>query len=653
MSLFKPPKGLRPRLVRNDKDLKAMIKDIKHSSFVSYDIETNGLYPFAEDAEITLWGVGTRKYQWSIPLQHPEGQWYDRPIKQREVLSAVVRAARGCKMCAHNGKFDSLWTLVCYDIDWRTDFDTMLAHYILDENSRHGLKILAQKLCGADDWDLDKDAKQGNTTLKDLAYYHAHDLYYTRKLGRMFIRELRRDKGLSSVYYKLVLPVANMFIDVQNEGVYINEAQYKKAAKLLRKRLDESKAKMEAIAPGVNWRSPKQIRELFFEKLGLKPLDMTKTGLPSTSESVLKRLAHQHEIPRELMNYRAAQQQMSFFIEGWQPYMVDSRIHPNFKIHGTVTGRPSCADPNLQQVPRDPFIRSLICAPPGWELIEVDLSQAELRIAAELAGERTMLTSFQTGEDVHWKTALREIHRGGGYKDLVKTTSKKLTGKRVSYDEAIEAMLKAGPDTCIGLDKQWKEPRKKAKAINFGYLYGMWWKKFVAYARDNYGVEVTNKEAEASRKAFFSLYPAFEPWHRKQKQFAQSVGYVRTLTGRKRRLPGAQGPSDDYQTQEAQRQAINSPVQSFASDINLMAALEAYNEFDPEWFRIIGTVHDSVLMIVKKKQLKYVVKRFKQIMSHPKLLDEMGIKLSVPIVADATIGPWSLGKSEEEYFGEE
>src|SRR3546814_6541461 len=115
----------------------------------------------------------------------------------------------------------------------------------------------------------------------------------------------------------------------------------------------------------------------------------------------------------------------------------------------------------------------------------------------------------------------------------------------------------------------WKETRKKAKAINFVYLYCMWWKKFKIYARDNYGVNVTDDEAQASREAFFELYPGFPKWHERQRRFAQINGYVRSLSGRKRRLPAAAGGRDTPERREAQRQAINSPVQSFANELNL------------------------------------------------------------------------------------
>jgi DNA polymerase I-like protein with 3'-5' exonuclease and polymerase domains len=189
-----------------------------------------------------------------------------------------------------------------------------------------------------------------------------------------------------------------------------------------------------------------------------------------------------------------------------------------------------------------------------------------------------------------------------------------------------------------------------AKAINFGYAYGMWWKKFQMYALDNYDVVVTPKQAQASRVAYFDLYRKLPAYHTRQRNFAHRHGYVRSMFGRKRRLPRAMDTDDSYERGEAERQSINSPVQSFASDLNLAAAVELSERHSRSYFRIAGTVHDSILMYVRKDKLRMVVDDVLKTMSHPALLDEFEIHLSIPIEADVKIGPWSLGKSPEEYF---
>jgi DNA polymerase-1 len=364
---------------------------------------------------------------------------------------------------------------------------------------------------------------------------------------------------------------------------------------------------------------------------------------------VIKRI--DHPCTEALLKFREAKQQLSFFIDGWKPYLVNGRLHPSFKLHGTVTGRLSCENPNLQQVPRDPRIRTLISAPEGWSLIEADLSQIELRIAAELANERAMLEAFKTGVDVHWLTALREIARGGALKSLVVKTAQALSkGTKLSYSQSINILLKMGPDAAQGISAEWKEYRKKAKAINFGYLYGMWWKKFKLYARDNYGVAVTDEEAQASRIAFFDLYSDFPEWHKRQRRYVRKHGYVKSLSGRKRRLPAARMSEDTPERREAERQAINSPVQSFANEINLMAALQLRKEFPRRVLRIVGTVHDAVLLEVRNDWVERVYKRTLEIMSRPELFDVFDIELDVPIEAEAKIGPWAAGKSLKKWL---
>jgi DNA polymerase I-like protein with 3'-5' exonuclease and polymerase domains len=240
--------------------------------------------------------------------------------------------------------------------------------------------------------------------------------------------------------------------------------------------------------------------------------------------------------------------------------------------------------------------------------------------------------------------------RGCSSPDLVRATASSLVGKLVKrYSEALDIIFDAGPDRCAKVDPRWKELRKKAKAINFGYLFGMWWKKFILYARDNYDVIVTEAEAQASREAFFDLYPGFIEWHKAQRRFASRHGYVRSLSGRKRRLPEAMSNIDSIKRQEALRQAINSPVQSFANDLNLMSLIELCSEYKEPIVYPIGTVHDSCLIEVRDDHVAEVTARMLEIMRGPALLKTLNIHLKVGIEGEAKIGPWSKGISLEEW----
>lgn len=651
-------------VVKTEGDFKLMLDAIDNDS--SLDIETNCLYPWqkmnvkGEDdpARITMIGFGTDKGEFSIPWDMPESPFSEEA--RASMVDRIDKRIKNLKLITQGGKFDCLWMLAHYGVFWHEsiDFDTMIAHYILDENSHHGLKYLAQKFCGAPDWDIDKDQKQGNTSIEKLAMYHAHDLYYTRQLKPIFMKMLKKEARVKQVFDHILMPCVRMFTEIEFDGVYVNTDGFDAAEKLLRTNKAAAAKELKKFGD-ISWGSPQQVAELLFEDLGIPGIDKTPTGAWSTSESVIKRI--DHPCAGALLRFREAKQQLSFFIDGWKPYLHRKRmggkwepfLHPSFKLHGTVTGRLSCEHPNLQQVPRDPTIRSLIGAPPGWTLIEWDLSQIELRIAAELANETSMLEAFHNKVDVHWLTAIREIERGAGLKDLVIDTAR--TAKQIhkttklTYSDAIEILLEIGPDAAVEINPAWKEHRKKAKAINFGYLYGMWWKKFKLYARDNYGVNVTDDQAQESRVAFFGLYPGYEPWHKKQKRFARSYGYVLSLSGRKRRLPKALLSEDTPQRREAERQAINSPVQSFANELNLMAALQLRSEFGRDRVRICGTIHDSVLAMVKNEYVVPVYKRMLEIMKRPKLMDTLGIRVRVPIEAEGKIGPWSKGVSLDKW----
>lgn len=567
----------------------------------------------------------------------------------------------------------------------------MIAHWMLDENSLHGLKLLAQTFAGAPNYDVDKDEKGGAGPIYKHCEYLAHDVYYTRRLRFKFGEMLEQDAGVRRAFERIMMPIARLFCDVEHRGVLVDVDRFEEAEVYLRDQLAMAEKELHravaADVPGyepgdVNWRSPKQMVDLFFNKLGLKALDKTKSGKSaSTSESVLQRL--NHPVAVALLKYRGADQTLKMFIDGWRPFLVKHadgwRLHPSFKLIGTVTGRASCEHPNLQQVPRDSLIRSLIGAPIGWQLFDMDLSQIEMRISAELSGDQVLLGIFERDEDVHWMTALKEITRGAGMaEEIMGTATRYLAslprapashpgkappgpawlqamrargdlGVRITYSTAAQIVYQIGPDLAAQLSPAWKELRKKAKAINFGYLFGMWWKKMLIYARDNYGVTLTERQAQESRKSFFDTYPALAPWHERQRRYARRHGYVRSLSGAKRRLPDAQLRDDCPARGEALRQAINSPVQRFACELNYMVLLQLVDEFGLDVIQPIGTVHDAILAEVREDRVADVYRRVDQIMRHPQLLDELEIRIRVPIKGESKIGPWSRGVSLDRW----
>src|SRR5690606_5710049 len=321
--------------------------------------------------------------------------------------------------------------------------------YILDENSPNGLKYLARVKLGAPDWDIDKSTKTGQVAANrdNLYKYLAYDVYYTLELYYYFKKELRKDKPTLKVFKHLMMPIFHTYEDVQMEGVWINQEKFDEVEATLTEKLEEIDrklnriAKKEGVTEEINWGSSQQVGIWLFETLKLPIIEKTPTGKPATGESILKRLRDKHPSVELLLERRGVKQQLSFFIDGWKKRMVGNKLYPNFNIHVTVTGRTSSNDPNLQQVPRDKKIRSLIGAPPGWTLVEIDYSQVELRVVAELSGDPKMREVFLTGKDIHTNTAVS------------------ISGK--SEDDIT------------------KEDRKKEKPVNFGFVYGMDHFKFV------------------------------------------------------------------------------------------------------------------------------------------------------------------------------
>jgi uracil-DNA glycosylase family 4 len=402
------------REVTTESDIREMLADLKGA--VSWDLETSCLYPWAREISskrydhplLTSMGFCTKRHQWIIPWEHYENEPFSA-ARRRRLVRQIDKKLQKCYLIAHNGKFDSLWMKVLYGVDWVNDFDTMLAHYLIDENQRHGLKLLSQIYCGAIDYDIEPV----DAPWDQLSHYHALDVLYTRKLCFIFSKMLRRDPKVNRVFEMLMMPLSELFTQVEYNGVFIDVTKFEDAEAYLLEELAEAQAALDEWAPGLNWRSPKQIAKLLFEDLKIPIVETTKTGAASTSESVINRI--NHPIGPAILRHRGAAQQHSFFIEGWKPFLDDDNLlHPSFKLHGAVTGRPSCEHPNLQQVPRDPRIRTLITAPPGWVLVETDLSQIELRIAAELSGEQNMLDIFYNKKDIHWSTALRNVMLDGG-----------------------------------------------------------------------------------------------------------------------------------------------------------------------------------------------------------------------------------------------
>lgn len=580
------------------------MKELYEAEAVSYDVETSGFNP-RTNVLYTL-GLATERAQFIIPVDFPGSKFSG---KGELIVRTVAKVLAGKKLIAHNSKFDNKW-LKHYGWDVPTTFDTMLASYILDENAGHSLKNLAKIYFNAPAYELMQPIDTDRVRLEELAKYNAYDVYYTMKLYREFRDKLLEDRGLLKVFKYLLMPTMKALEGVEELGVYLDRDQLTAATDYARRTVDQLVQDLTtAVGHEINWNSPLQVAVVLYQELGLPVLEYTKTGNPSTAESVLLRLRNDSDVVASLLKYREWTK-LSQFLASWTEKIDENgRMHPSFLVHGTVTGRLSCRDPNLQQVPRDPFLRSIITEPEGWSFVEADYSQVELRVAAMLSGDDSLKLAFQTGQDVHRKTA--SVTMG------------------VPEDEVTKA------------------DRKKAKAVNFGFLYGMGAKKFQIYARDKYDVHISIEEAEAFRRRFFDLYNGLPSWHERQRRIVKKYGYVRTPMGRKRRLPDIDSP-DKYLRGEAERQAINSPVQSFASDLTLYSMVRLVQSLPSEEFRVVGLVHDALLMAIKTDALPRILPEVKRVMEdRAKVKEVFGYDITVPLEVEIKVGPWGKGEIYE------
>ena len=604
------PEDFKWRLVRSSEDLRQCIDDIMSSNRIAFDVETRGINPLASDATIYCLGIATPQCSWVIPFDYPGSKFKSKEVAKRvfEVVHRSVTQAPLRIVCAHNGKFDNKWLKSQFGIRFPLNFDTMLAAYLLDENSPHGLKYLASLYFNAPDYDIQVPPDPKVVSLQKLAKYCALDVYYTLALQKILEEELRKDRRIERVFHQLLMPASDLFEGVELHGVYVDVDKMESTYSYLKGQIEELEHELNQLAGRkINWNSHQQVASVLYGDLKLPIVAFTPSGNPSTSsEEALPFLLDEHPIVEKLLKYRE-KVKLYQFIESWKEKInpKTNRMYPSFKLHGTVTGRLSCEEPNLQQVPRDPEVRTLITAPPGWVLVEADYSQIELRVAACLSKDRAMKGAFQTGEDIHIKTAMA------------------VTG--------------------LPAEKIDKEMRKKAKAVNFGFVYGMGAAKFRNYAKVKYGVDLTEEEAYEFRERFFELYPLLPEWHERQRRFVTTHGYVRTPIGRKRRLPEIMS-NDKGLRSGAERQAINSPVQGAASDLNLFAAIRIARTF-PDDVRIIATVHDAVLMEVRESKVEEILPQVKNLMEDREAIFEaFSWDIPVPIEVEIKVGPWGAGR---------
>lgn len=561
--------------------------------FATIDIETTGLNRYKD--KITWIGVGLAK-DIDSPISKLliyDASNEDDLRKFRNVVKHIKKEK--ARTVFQNGKFDTLFIEHHLGLRIPIDEDVMLMGTAYDLVAEHGLKKMAQAYLGVPDWDIKKKDKLGGER-DTIVPYLSCDVRYTWKLYQYFYKNM--SERSMKIYKELLRPAYRAYRDIERNGLYLDldslDEVRKKYNKEEKRLLKELKSHYD-----INWNSSAQVAHAFFDLEGMPVIYKTGKGAPSTAADVLKELAMKgYELPDLLMKYKDAATRNKMFLNRWADDCYESRIHPNFNLTNVVSGRTSCNSPNLQQVPRTKDIRGLFSGAPGMILFEADYSQLELRIAAHYAKDKTMLNIYLHDGDIHTETA------------------KLFTNGR----------------------EPTKEERGKAKAVNFGFLYGMQAKKFVKYALDSYGQVFTLAEAKHIRDLYFAKYARLLPWHKEQEDLCEMQGGVSNMFGRFRRLPLIYSPNK-WERASAARRAINTPVQGSGSDLLISAVTQINKELKGiAW--IGATVHDSIIGECRVEDKDYVDETIRRIMKHPKVLDDFGVELLVPLDVDIGWGPW-------------
>lgn len=401
-------------------NLDRFISDLRRCTEFSFDCETTSLNWFDLEQQIRTIQLGLlfpdgTDYGWVIVTPAIAGSPFHNQRLFEQIMTIVFDELEGKDACGHNGKFDNLWLFSRLKKKFRLTFDTMLASHTLDENTDHDLKSLVRAHLDEPDYDVEKGVKTGQTEGKtqQLFRYGAYDAVYTLRLKvRVFQPMFRKDITLRRLFYKLVMPAARAFEDIDYHGLWVNLELMHKTEQDVHRRLEAALKELNKMAGRpINWNAPQQVAELLYGDLKLECTIRTPKGAPSTNEEALLEIKGKHPIADKLVEYRELEKFRSTYLDGWKELMVGEMLYLSTKLHGTVTGRYSN---RLHQVPRDGTIRNLIGAPDGWVFVQADLSQVELRVIAILARDVELTTCYRRGIDVHWRTLMAMINTGEG-----------------------------------------------------------------------------------------------------------------------------------------------------------------------------------------------------------------------------------------------
>ncbi|MDD1783557.1 DNA polymerase I [Enterovibrio sp. ZSDZ35] len=571
---------------------------------VSFDTETDSL----DYMEANLVGIsfavaeGEAAY---LPLTH---DYLDAPKQlDRDWVLAEMKPwleNAGALKVGQNLKYDAS-VLARYDIAMKgIAYDTMLESYVFNSVAgKHDMDSLAmrylQHKCISFEEIAGKGKKQltfNQIEMDQASPYAAEDADVTLRLHNVLMAHLNADEKLKVIFEQYEMPLVPVLSRMERHGVLISSEMLAKQSKEIAVRLDElEKQAFELAGQEFNLSSPKQLQAILFEKMGLPVIKKTPSGTPSTNEEVLQELALDYPLPKCILEYRGLAKLKSTYTDKL-PKMVKpatGRVHTSYHQAVTATGRLSSTDPNLQNIPirneEGRRIRQAFIAPAGKTILAVDYSQIELRIMAHLSGDEALIDAFRHGKDIHSATAAEVMGI-----DITDVTS---------------------------------EMRRRAKAINFGLIYGM---SAFGLAKQ---LGIPRGEAQQYMDRYFERYPGVRQYMESTRLQASEQGYVETIFGRRLQLPEIKS-SNGMRRKAAERAAINAPMQGTAADIikRAMILVDAWIQQQPEGHvSLIMQVHDELVLEVDTEHLTVIEQQVCKLMESAALLE-------VPLVAESGSG---------------
>ena len=591
-------------VITDQQELDQWLERLKSADLFAFDTETTSLRYI--DAEIV--GVsfainpGEAAY---VPLGHdymgaPEQLDRNQVLDQLKPLLEDPQLAK----VGQNLKYDKN-VLANHGITLEgIAEDTMLESYVLNSvATRHDMDSLAMHYLGEKTISFEsiagKGAKQltfNQIELEKAAPYAAEDADITLRLHQTLRPQLKATGKLASVYEEIDLPLVPVLSRMEQRGTLISASTLRQHSQELAERMAELEKEAHDVAGETfNLGSTKQLQAIFYDKMGLPVIKKTPKGAPSTAEPVLQELAHEHELPRLILEHRSLSKLKSTYTDTL-PELIHhrtGRVHTSYHQAVTATGRLSSSEPNLQNIPirseQGRRIRQAFIAPEGYKLVAADYSQIELRIMAHLSGDKGLLKAFEKGEDIH------------------KATASEVFG--------------------VSLEEVSSDQRRSAKAINFGLIYGM---SAFGLSRQ---LDVERKVAQQYIDRYFERYPGVLKYMDNIRKQAHDDGFVETLFGRRLYLPEINARNKQLQ-QAAERTAINAPMQGTAADIIKRAMVDVENwllKDHADEARMTMQVHDELILEVKESALDKIRSGLEKRMS-------AAAELDVPLLVEAGAG---------------